>query len=191
MNQTEEKIVKTAIDLFKKYGYEATSINSICESCNITKGTFYYHFNAKSDLIFQYYEVLYNNLMTIMPELITMKDSKKKLWKLYEYSIDNTISLGPQLLKAMMIADTENSLSYFSPLKAGKSSNSRQINTSMMRELVVHAQEEGTIQLTKDPDKLLQTYNAVIIGMALDWSSSHGKYNQKEELKTMFDIVFS
>lgn len=191
MNQLEEKIVKTAIDLFKKNGYEETSINMICENCNITKGTFYYHFTAKSDLIFQYYEVLYNNMMTIMPELITMKDSKNKLWKLYEYSIDNTVSLGPQLLKAMMIADTENSLSYFSPLKAGNSSNSRQINTSMMRELIVHAQEEGTIQSSKNPDKLLLTYNAVIIGMALDWSSSHGKYNQKDELKAMFDIVFS
>ena len=191
MNQIEEKIVKTAIELFKKNGYNETSINMICETCSITKGTFYYHFNAKSDLIFQYYEVLYNNLITIMPELITMKDSKKKLWKLYEYSIDNTVSLGPQLLKAMMIADAENSLNYFSPLRADKSSNSRQVNTSMMRELVVHAQEEGTIQLSKNPDKLLQTYNAVIIGMALDWSSSHGKYNQKEELKAMFDIVFS
>lgn len=191
MNQIEEKIIKTAIDLFKKHGYNETSINTICESCNITKGTFYYHFNAKSDLIFQYYELLYDNMMTIMPELITMKDSKKKLWKLYEYSIDNTVSLGPQLLKAMMIADTEIGLNYFSPLKAGSSSNSRQINTSMMRKLVVQAQEEGSIQATKNPDKLLQTYNAVIIGMALDWSTSHGKYDQKEELLAMFEIVFS
>ena len=191
MNQIEEKIIKTAIDLFKKHGYDETSINTICESCDITKGTFYYHFNAKSDLIFQYYEFLYDNMMTIMPELITMKDSKRKLWKLYEYSIDNTVSLGPQLLKAMMIADTENGLNYFSPLKAGNSSNSRQINTSMMRKLIVQAQEEGSIQATKNPDKLLQTYNAVIIGMALDWSTSHGKYNQKEELQAMFEIVFS
>lgn len=57
-------------------------------------------------------------MMTIMPE-ITMKDSKRKLWKLYEYSNGNTVSLGPQLLKAMMIADTESGLNYFSPLKAG------------------------------------------------------------------------
>lgn len=191
LNRTEENIIKKSIELFKKYGYNETSINVICEECGITKGTFYYHFNAKSELIFHYYEVLFNNIMTIMPELITMKDSKKKLWKLYEYSIDNTVSLSPELLKAMLIADAENGLEYFSPLKAGTNSTSRQMNTSMLRELVIQAQEEGTIHSSKNPDKLLQTYNAVIIGMALDWSCSHGNYDQKQELKAMFDIVFS
>lgn len=191
MNRTEENIIKKSIELFKKYGYNETSINVICEKCGITKGTFYYHFNAKSELIFHYYEVLFNNIIAIMPELITMKDSKKKLWKLYEYSIDNTVSLSPELLKAMLIADAENGLEYFSPLKAGTNSTSRQMNTSMLRELIIQAQEEGSIQPSKNPDKLLQTYNAVIIGMALDWSSSHGNYDQKKELKSMFDIVFS
>lgn len=191
MNQLEENIVKKAIELFKSRGYNETSINLICESCNITKGTFYYHFNAKSDLIFYYYEYLFSNIITIMPELITMKDPKEKLWKLYEYSIDNTVSLTAPLLNAMMIADIQNGLNHFSVLKSGQSSHSMKLNIEMMRELIVHAQEEGTIQNTKDPDQLLQTYNAVIMGMALDWSSSHGKYDQKEKLREMFDIVYA
>ena len=190
MNQTEEMIIKTAIRLFKKDGYRETSINDICEACKITKGTFYYHFNAKSELIFHYYEYLFEKIITIMPELITMKDAKQKLWKLYEYSIDNTVSLGPSLLQAMMIADAENGLNYFSPLKSGDISSSRQLNSSMLRELIVQAQEEGSIQKAKDPEQLLQTYNAVIIGMALDWSSCHGSYDQKSKLKEMFEIVF-
>ncbi len=190
MNHTEEMIIKTAIELFKKNGYRETRINTICDTCGLTKGTFYYHFNAKSDLIFHYYEYLFENILKLMPELITMKDAKAKLWRLYEYSIDNTVSLSPSLLQAMLIADAENGLAYFSPLQAGKISPSRQLNSSMLRELIIQAQEEGTIQTEKNPDHLLQTYNAAIIGMALDWSSCHGAYDQKEKLKEMFDIVF-
>ncbi|MDM8200473.1 TetR/AcrR family transcriptional regulator [Allofournierella massiliensis] len=45
MNDIEKRIVKTAIELFQKHGYNDTSINEICSVCGVTKGTFYYHFN--------------------------------------------------------------------------------------------------------------------------------------------------
>lgn len=191
MDSTEEKIVRTAIDLFKKHGYDETSLNRICAACGITKGTFYYHFNSKSDIIFRYYELLFQNVLAIMPKLLVIKDTKEKLWKLYEYSIDNTVSLSAPLLKAMIIADVQNGLEYFSPLRAGRISPSHQTNSQLIRELVLQCQHEGTIQEGKDPDVLINTFNAVIIGMALDWSSAHGKYDQKEQLKQMFEVVFS
>lgn len=54
MNDIEKRIVKTAIELFQKRGYNDTSINEICSACGVTKGAFYYHFNGKSDIIFRY-----------------------------------------------------------------------------------------------------------------------------------------
>lgn len=190
MNRIEEKIITTAIELFKKNGYIETSLNTICNECNVTKGTFYYHFKAKSDLIFRYYELLFNNVITIMPELIVMKDTKEKIWKLYEYSIDNTVSLTAPLLKAMLIADTENDLHYFSPLNATSASPAHQTHSKLIFELIIQAQEEGSIQKEKDPHILMDTFNAVIIGMALDWCTHHGKYDQKEKLRQMFYIIF-
>ena len=190
MNSIENNILETAIRLFKDNGYDNTSINSICDACGITKGTFYYHFNSKSELIFHYYEYVFGNMMSIMPEIIIMKEAKKKLWKLYEYSIDNTTSLGPSLLHAMIIADAQNGLAYFSPINAGSISNSRQINVKIMKELVIQAQNEGTISKDKNPDLLIQAFNSIIIALALDWSSSTNRYDQKEKLKEMFDTIF-
>lgn len=191
LNRTEEMIVETAIELFKTNGYNETSLHEICKACGITKGTFYYHFNAKSDIIFRYYEFLFSNIIYIMPELITMKDTKKKLWKLYEYSIDNTVSLTPPLLNAMLIADAQNGLLYFSPLKAGSASPAHNTHSQLIHELIVQAQEEGTIQKEKNPKNLMETFNAAIIGIALDWSSTHADYNQKDKLYQMFEIIFS
>lgn len=191
MNSTEEKIVETAIELFKRNGYNETSLHDICNACGITKGTFYYHFNAKSDIIFRYYELLFNNIICIMPELITMKDTKEKLWKLYEYSIDNTVSLTAPLLNAMLIADAQNGFHYFSPLKASSVSSAHNTHSQLIHELIVQAQEEGTIQKDKNPKYLMETFNAAIIGIALDWSSTDTTYNQKEKLYKMFEIIFS
>lgn len=190
MDSIEEKIVKTAIGLFKRNGYHATSLYTICSACGVTKGTFYYHFNSKSDIIFHYYEYVFNNIITIMPELIIMKDTKKKLWKLYEYSIDNTVSLTAPLLNAMMIADAQKGLSYFSPLKASGASPSHISQANLIRELIIQVQEEGAIAKEQDPDCLMESFNVVIIGMALDWSSTYGKYDQKQKLYKMFKIIF-
>lgn len=43
-SKTKELIRDTAIELFKKYGYEKVTIQQICKACQITKRTFYYHF---------------------------------------------------------------------------------------------------------------------------------------------------
>lgn len=191
MNDIEKRIVKTAIELFQKHGYNDTPINEICSVCGVTKGTFYYHFNGKSDIIFRYYELLFQDVLSIMPELLIIHDTRQKLWKIYEYSIDNTVKLTAPLLKAMILADMENGSGYFSALRCSKASESHLVQLQLIRKLVVQGQEEGVIRSDKDADLLITTYNAILMGMALDWSSSHGKYNQKEYLKKMFDIIFS
>lgn len=49
---TEREIVRVAISLFKKNGYDHTTIGMICDEAKISKGTFYYHFQGKGDLIY-------------------------------------------------------------------------------------------------------------------------------------------
>ncbi len=45
------RIIETSIRLFDEKGYSATSVNEIVEAMNVTKGTFYYYFNSKQDLL--------------------------------------------------------------------------------------------------------------------------------------------
>ena len=39
----------TSIELIHKRGYDHVTVNDICETCGITKGAFYHHFNSKED----------------------------------------------------------------------------------------------------------------------------------------------
>lgn len=52
--KTRLAIINTAAELFLKKGYESTTIEDILEQLNISKGSFYYHFETKMDLLSQF-----------------------------------------------------------------------------------------------------------------------------------------
>jgi AcrR family transcriptional regulator len=49
--QTRNSIIEAAAKLFSQRGFDQTSIDEICESADVVKGTFYYHFQSKEDLV--------------------------------------------------------------------------------------------------------------------------------------------
>lgn len=48
--ETQQTILNSALELFSKNGYDATSVAEICSQANISKGAFYHHFPSKQDL---------------------------------------------------------------------------------------------------------------------------------------------
>jgi TetR/AcrR family transcriptional regulator, cholesterol catabolism regulator len=55
---TRERIVAAAVELFARQGFHATSVQAIVENARVTKGAFYHHFQAKEDILFEIMEFL-------------------------------------------------------------------------------------------------------------------------------------
>ena len=49
--QTYERILHAAAALFRKRGYEATGLDAVMASVNLTAGAFYAHFRSKESLL--------------------------------------------------------------------------------------------------------------------------------------------
>lgn len=49
--KTDEKILKTALRLFAKYGYHGTSMRDIAGELGLTKATLYRHFSGKEEIL--------------------------------------------------------------------------------------------------------------------------------------------
>lgn len=66
INNSHQKIVEVARDLFMKLGYRAVSTRKIAEICGITQPTLYHHFKNKKAL---YVEVLKSELFKMQTAL--------------------------------------------------------------------------------------------------------------------------
>ncbi len=62
----KESILKAGVKHFSKKGYDATTLESIAQECNITKPAIYYHFKDKAAL----YEAVVCSEFTIVAEQI-------------------------------------------------------------------------------------------------------------------------
>jgi AcrR family transcriptional regulator len=66
-DQTRLRILQTASDLFVEHGYAGTSIRDISERLGMTKGSLYYHFSSKEDLL----QALIAPLFTAVDDFVT------------------------------------------------------------------------------------------------------------------------
>ena len=189
MKDTRKLITDTAMDLFKEKGYENTSVNDICKACKISKGTFYYHFPNKDELTYEFYEKIFSEFSEVLADLITISNAKDQLWAVYEYSIDRTIALTPQVLYALMLSDIQKGLTFFSPYGDHTLPTGGSRNLKLQIELVKKGQKEGNIR-QGDPITLVRTFISALIGIAITWSSNDGPFDEKEELRKAFDIIF-
>ncbi|MDO4170351.1 MAG: TetR/AcrR family transcriptional regulator [Lachnospiraceae bacterium] len=189
MKNTRKLITETAIELFKEKGYKNTSVTDICKACGITKGTFYYHFPNKDEITFEFYENIYSDFSDILVDVFMMENAKEQLWKIFEFSIDHTITLTPKVLYALLMSDIQKGFDLFTPYgDYTRNTNSGKM-LKLMIELVKKGQQSGQIK-DGDSEMMVRTYIAALMGIAIAWSRSDGIFDEKEDLKKAFDIIF-
>lgn len=187
---TKKKIVNSAIELFKEMGYDQVSIPKICEKAGITKGTFYYYFQNKGEVIYEHIEQIFTDYYDILPEILKCSSPREQLWMLFNYAFDNIIALTPQVLYAYYQVDIKNNLQQLSPLTKDSFGYYTNKYTKLLLSLIEKGQECNEIRNEKEPMELYQTYQSIVVGIGLDWACRNGCYDEKKVLKQMFDVVF-
>ena len=84
-NDRRERIIGAAWKLFREKGFAEATINDIINEASISKGTFYYYFRSKDDLLDTLSEILdreYERLDGIEPQDLSCFD--KLMWLNYE-----------------------------------------------------------------------------------------------------------
>ncbi len=69
MNRTKRRIFECAMELFAAKGYDATSVEEITAVSGIAKGTLYYHFEKKEDIL----NLLLEDGMSLLENSIKIK----------------------------------------------------------------------------------------------------------------------
>lgn len=189
MKNTRKQITEAAIRLFKEKGYEKTSVTDICKEAGITKGTFYYHFPNKDEITFEFYDLIYEDFYDELIKIMMIPNAKEQLWKIYEFTIDRTIELTPQVLYAFIMSDIQNGFDFFTPYHNASLNTSSSKNIRLQIEIVKKGQAVGEIK-KGDPKMMVRTYVSALVGIAIAWGRSNGSFDEKGELKKAFEIIF-
>ncbi|WP_042454215.1 TetR/AcrR family transcriptional regulator [Neobacillus dielmonensis] len=92
----KEKIIGQSIRLFEKKGFSETSIQDIVDSLGVTKGTFYYYFSSKEELLMDIHLGYINELLAQQEKILNdqTKTCKQKLFEIVHMLIGDIKSLG-------------------------------------------------------------------------------------------------
>jgi AcrR family transcriptional regulator len=76
VNDTRDRILETALDLFIERGYDKTSLREIAERVGVTKAALYYHFASKEEIIRTLVQPLVEHLESLAVALAGQPDLK-------------------------------------------------------------------------------------------------------------------
>ncbi|WP_293312407.1 TetR/AcrR family transcriptional regulator [Pedobacter sp. UBA5917] len=94
---TRMMILQKSFELIYRKGYQATSIDEIIATTQVTKGAFYYHFKTKDDMgLSLINEVLYPGMYNIMIKPLEVgKHPAKDIYKVMENLLNDFVFFNP------------------------------------------------------------------------------------------------
>ena len=102
-HERKNEILDTAQEIFLTKGYKQTSVESIIKKVGVAKGTFYYYFKSKEDLLDKLVKRMADKIQIEIKKIVEKKDldAISKLEK--AYSVAGNIKLeNIQLIKLML-----------------------------------------------------------------------------------------
>ena len=84
-DQSSQKILNAALELFGTKGYEATSISDIVAEAGVSKGLIYHYFDSKEDLLRQMIDNMGEEAEEVMEKILSEdpKESLRNIFKLF------------------------------------------------------------------------------------------------------------
>ncbi|SFB71615.1 TetR/AcrR family transcriptional regulator [Butyrivibrio sp. YAB3001] len=168
---TKETIRNTTIELIRKKGYANVTINDICESCDITKPTFYKYAGSKDELILDLYDTTITELISDPFYFIEADSSFEQLIYIFSKLIGDTMSFGSDLFSHMIISNLQEN---------HHSLDMRDSLTRMCELIIKKAQQKGEIRNSNSPEILYNVLAHTFTGHEVKWCISKGTSNDFE-----------
>lgn len=181
---TTNEIMKTSYQLFVERGYDAVTVQDICQACNITKPTFYNHLKSKEDIIANFYDKIISSIINKFAQIIETNNYWDKLMICFDTLVEETMKIGSDLVGQMFIMNLKEDRNSF---------NFRENLTDISVAIIKRAQEKGQIRNQNDPELLFRAAAYTYLGYELTWSMKKGDFDWKnrlhKSLEVMFDVI--
>ncbi|MBB6637146.1 TetR/AcrR family transcriptional regulator [Cohnella thailandensis] len=178
MITSKDNMCEFAIRLFQEHGYENVSINTICSRLNVTRGSFYHHFNSKNDLLLYWFASQVRRNIALDLSLPSPKQILKKHAVDYANIIRN---VGHDFMYHILMAEFELEGKHFHTYLDGEGQSI---------ELIDRALDRREIHSGKPAKELLDTFSSAVIGAIVLWKFEKGSFDIVKKIESIFEVTY-
>jgi TetR/AcrR family fatty acid metabolism transcriptional regulator len=66
----KDRIIKAAMQVFAKHGYERGTVSEIAKLANIAKGSFYQYYGSKEEIIYDLFDMVFSKFMSSWKKIV-------------------------------------------------------------------------------------------------------------------------
>ncbi len=178
--ETKNKIYNIAIELIGKYGYDNVPIDEICKHAQVSKGTFYHHFNAKEDVIIalykEEYECFLNNVKET-PTTSTLDEIVEVICFHVKYAEEKGLDIVKQVYKSQ--------LDYGNKLIDCKNI----LLQELLSEIICRGQIKNEITQDLECKDAINYLIRLSHGIIYDWCLNNGNYSIEDITRKSLNCV--
>lgn len=178
--ETKNKIYNIAIDLIGKYGYDNISIDEICNKAEVSKGTFYHHFNAKEDIIIALYKDEYECFINNIKHS-SIDNSIEELVELICFHVKYAEKKGLDIMKQIY----KSQLDYGDKLAFSKNI----LLQKMLCEIISKGQLNNEIRKDMKCKDIIDYLIRISHGIIYDWCLNNGEYSLEDVTRNSLNCV--
>lgn len=186
--ETKNKIYRTANQLFREFGFENVSVDSIVEMAGVSKGSFYVHFDSKDSLT-----------AALINDYVNEVDLD---YKSYLKSFDAKVPASDILISLIgKIADIITcTIGYDNMRAVYKAQITKAVNTDaimgynrevykIFSDIISKGIQQGEFKTELPVDILTKHCIMAIRGLTYEWCIRHPDFDLKEQVLTHFHIL--
>ena len=174
-HQTASLIADTAMELFRKKGYESVSVNSICEQAGVSRVTFYSIFSNKDQIIGFILNDFQNQFKEDFSSFIAAENDFERVMILFNYYVELSERGGYQLMLELLKAELERSIG---------------IMDAVYVKLIGNCQKSGIIRNKGNAAELVSLGIQVAISAQYEWCRRKGAFSYREKTRKDMEILY-
>ena len=182
IDETKQKLISSAMRLYKRYGYANVTIEQICEAVGIAKNTYYYHFESKDALLLAY--LLEQKDLTVQAlgdVLFTEQNNFEKFWFIQKKRIAVLLDCGIDIICHLRDMKTVHS-AFAAQHKEGA--------LTLEAKIIKAAQADGTVRNQTDSLSLTAAGAMLFCGVLIIWIAMDGVFDLEQAVRSGFENLF-
>ena len=176
-----ERIHNEAIKLFKQHGFDNTTVQQICDAANVSRRTFYYHYDSKDRILSDVNDNVGMKAEKLIDSIILKKSNTGMLWEIMYAYVANAVDMGGELTLQV----------YLSGFKYDKEVGYPQ-NTSMFKTaaaIIKAAQDAGEISNRAGAEDVAYALYNSLRGVTITWAASRESFNLSDYYLKVFNVI--